>query len=110
MGSGPSAQAIDRPFEPPFMVAEIAKAYGLDAIPGTGAGQVIAIMIDTAPNPADLAAFWSSNGLPPTTVQIVNVGGGPLPGPEGEETLDVAWASGIAPGATIRLYATGSLS
>src|SRR5205085_3287947 len=32
-----------------------------------------------------------------------------LPAPEGEETLDVEWSSGIAPGATIRIYATGSL-
>jgi kumamolisin len=28
---------------------------------------------------------------------------------EGEETLDVEWASGIAPGATVRVYASGSL-
>jgi kumamolisin len=30
--------------------------------------------------------------------------------PDGEETLDVEWASGIAPGATIKVYASGSLS
>ena len=29
--------------------------------------------------------------------------------PEGEETLDVEWTSGIAPGAKIRIYASGSL-
>src|SRR5262249_47302080 len=40
----------------------------------------------------------------------INVKGGPLPPIEGEETLDVSWASGIAPGAKIRIYASGSLA
>jgi kumamolisin len=39
----------------------------------------------------------------------INVKGGTLPPTEGEETLDVSWASGIAPGATVRVYASGSL-
>src|SRR5262249_61484623 len=43
------------------------------------------------------------------TAQI-NVKGGPLPTQEGEETLDAEWASGVAPGAKIRIYATGSLA
>jgi kumamolisin len=38
------------------------------------------------------------------------VNGGHIPAPEGEETLDTEWSSGVAPGATIRIYATGSLS
>jgi kumamolisin len=33
----------------------------------------------------------------------------PLPAQEGEETLDVEWASGIAPKARVRVYASGSL-
>jgi kumamolisin len=99
-------------FQPPYMVAEIAKAYNIDGVAATGAGQTIAILIDTAPNPADIAAFWTQNGLPvnPARVVIINVRGGALNPPEGEETLDVAWSSGIAPGATIRVYATGSLA
>ena len=43
-------------------------------------------------------------------VEKVNVKGGQLPPLEGEETLDVEWATGIAPGATVRVYASGSLS
>jgi kumamolisin len=35
--------------------------------------------------------------------------GASLPPREGEETLDAEWASGIAPGANIRVYAAGSL-
>ena len=38
------------------------------------------------------------------------MGGGALPTPSGEETLDASWAGGIAPGATIRIYATDALS
>jgi len=44
-------------------------------------------------------------------LQFVNLRGkdADLPPREGEETLDTEWASGIAPGATIRVYAAGSL-
>ena len=44
-------------------------------------------------------------------VQLINVQGSaaPLPPPQDEETMDAQWASGIAPGATIRIYAAGSL-
>jgi kumamolisin len=96
---------------PPYTVQDILKAYNADGLDVTGQGQKIAILIDTFPNDADLQAFWERNNLPVTLDQIekINVSGSPLPPPEGEETLDVAWASGIAPGATIRIYATGSL-
>ena len=58
-----------------------------------------------------MQAFWQQASLPVTLAQIekINVSGGPLPPPEGEETLDAQWTSGIAPGATIRIYATGGL-
>jgi kumamolisin len=95
----------------PYLVAEVLKAYNADALPVTGQGQTIAILIDTFPADADLQSFWDRNGLGVTLQQIekVNVNGGPLPATEGEETLDVEWSSGIAPGATVRIYATGSL-
>jgi len=35
---------------------------------------------------------------------------GPLPSPSGEESLDVEWSSGIAPGVTVRVYATTDLA
>jgi kumamolisin len=78
----------------------------------TGKGQTIAILIDTFPADADLEAFWRKNGLPVTLSQIqkIDVGGGSLSAPSGEETLDTAWTSGTAPGATIRIYATGALT
>ncbi|MDT5318608.1 MAG: kumamolisin, partial [Mycobacterium sp.] len=92
---------------PPYVVPEILKAYGADGLGLSGKGQTIAILIDTVPNDADLRAFWAQNGVPNSRarVQKVNVTGQPLPPASGEETLDVSWASGVAPGAKVRVYA-----
>lgn len=107
-----AAQAPNVQFAPPFLVPEILQAYGASGLPVTGAGQTIAILIDTVPKTADLKAFWKANGLTIKASQVrrINVNGGPLGPPEGEETLDVEWSSGVAPGARIRVYAAGSLS
>ena len=96
---------------PPYLVSEILKAYNADNLGANGAGEKIAILIDTFPTNSDLQGFWSQNGLSIALSQIeeINVNGGQLPGQEGEETLDVEWASGIAPGAGVRVYASGSL-
>jgi kumamolisin len=96
---------------PPYLVNEVLKAYNADGLPVTGNGQVIAILIDTFPADDDLVAFWKRNNVSVTLAQIekINVDGGPLPPTEGEETLDVEWSSGIAPRATVRVYASGSL-
>ncbi len=97
---------------PPYMPAEILKAYGADGLGLTGKNQTIAILIDTFPHDADLTAFWKASGLGVTIAQVekINVPGGSLPPAEGEETLDASWTSGMAPDAKIRIYATGSLS
>jgi kumamolisin len=97
--------------EPPYLVKHILKAYGADTVPFTGKGQTIAILIDTVPNDADLKLFWKANNLPIKISQVtkINVNGVTLPAPEGEESLDAEWSSGIASGAKIRIYATGSL-
>ena len=99
--------------QPTYKVKEILKAYNADGLGLTGDGQEIAILIDTVPNTADLKGFWDKNGLAvkPTQIELKNVRGAgtPLPAREGEETLDAEWASGIAPGAKIRVYASGSL-
>jgi kumamolisin len=96
---------------PPYLVSEVLQAYNGDGLKLTGAGQVIAILIDTLPDDNDLQKFWARNNLDVTlgSVQKINVQDGPLPPIEGEETLDVEWATGIAPGATVRVYASGSL-
>ncbi len=96
---------------PPYLPGEILTAYNAAGLDLDGNGQTIAILIDTFPADTDMQAFWQQAGLPVTLAQIekVNVSGGQLPSPEGEETLDAQWTSGIAPGATIRIYATGAL-
>ena len=97
---------------PPYLVQEILKAYNGEALGLTGAGQTIAILIDTFPADADLKKFWKANQLPETLNRIekINVQGGTLPAMEGEETLDAQWTSGIAPDAKVRIYASGSLN
>jgi len=108
-GAGPSPNIQNTP---PYLVSEILKAYNADGLSVTGKGQTIAILIDTFPADSDLKAFWERNNLPASINRIekINVKGGPLPAREGEETLDVEWTSGIAPGAKVRIYASGSLS
>jgi kumamolisin len=97
--------------KPPYLVADILAAYGASNLSVTGVGQTIAILIDTVPAKHDLTLFWKRNGMRanPSRVTFINVGGGVLPPAEGEETLDVEWSSGVAPGAKIRVYAAGSL-
>jgi kumamolisin len=97
---------------PPYLVAEVMKAYNANGLSLTGKGQTIAILIDTFPASSDLKAFWKQNKVSSsvTRVEQINVKGGQLPPQEGEESLDVEWAGGIAPGAKVRVYASGSLA
>jgi kumamolisin len=114
-GLVPRPQAVT---VPTYKVADILKAYNANGlnVPGkgavTGAGQVIAILIDTLPSIVDVMSFWQRNNLQIDTkqLQLIKVHGSNLPDTEGEETLDTEWASGVAPGATVRVYASGSLS
>ena len=97
---------------PPYLVSQILRAYDGNFTNLTGAGQQIGIVIDTVPHDSDLTAFWNANGVNQSLSNIitVNVRGGTLPEPSGEETLDVSWASGIAPGAQVVIYACGNLN
>ena len=76
-----------------------------------GAGQKIGIVIDTFPASSDLTLFWQANGIAQSlnNIEEVQVVSGTLPSPSGEETLDVEWSSGMAPGAKVRVYATTDL-
>ena len=97
---------------PGYKPAQVMKAYGADGLPLTGKGQTIAIVIDAAPTPADMNQFWELCGIAkdPARIRVVNVNEVALPPPTGEETLDAQWSSGIAPGAKVVVYATGSLA
>ncbi len=95
----------------PYMVGDILGAYDAADVGFTGAGQKIGILIDTAPSLSDVSAFWMNNDIHQTlsNIETVNVSGAALPAPSGEETIDVEWCSGLAPGAKVRVYAAGSL-
>ena len=100
---------------PPYTVSQILKAYNAANLGVTGAGQKIAILIDTVPNVSDVTTFWTNNGIAQSAsnlefINVNNVDDATLHTATGEETLDVEWASGIAPGAGIRVYAAGSLA
>jgi kumamolisin len=75
-----------------------------------GTGQTIAIIADSIPLSTDLTQYWSMCGLSRTlsSFTVVNISGGPgtVNTNQNEASLDVETASGIAPGAAIRLYAT----
>ena len=99
---------------PPYYVNEISKAYGIAPTGLTGAGQTIAIVIDLPPLNSDLSTFYANNALPQTTsnvtvVSVENDDNFRLLLPEGEETLDTEWSSGLAVGARVVVYGTGSL-
>ncbi|MGO9257542.1 MAG: protease pro-enzyme activation domain-containing protein [Bryobacteraceae bacterium] len=69
----------------------------------TGAGQSIAIVGQSDIDPSDIAAFRSSWGLPPTTIQTFSTG--TYPGfdsdDETEADLDLEWAGAVARYATL---------
>jgi kumamolisin len=96
---------------PPYTIPEIAKAYNAEGLRVNGSGQKIGIVIDTFPAASDLTAFWRANGVAQSlnNIEEVQVVGGTLARPSGEETLDVEWSSGMAAAAKVRVYATVDL-
>lgn len=98
----------------PYLPSQVAQAYNANGLYGsniTGAGQSIAIVIDTFPAKSDLQSFWTTYGVSQSinNIQFIQVVSGILPSPSGEETLDVEWSSSIAPSAQVRIYATTGL-
>jgi hypothetical protein len=93
-----------------YTPAQISAAYNATGLTETGAGQTIAIYALAQPLTSDLTAFWSQAQVTQSlsNIQLINVAGGPTapsPGSLDEVSLDVEWASSLAPGATIRVYA-----
>ncbi len=98
-----------------YSPSQIAMAYNFYALPGTGAGQKIAIIdaYGSSTIQSDLNTFCAQYGLPKTTVSIVYSGGKPSGSNSDwalESSLDVEWAHAIAPGAQIILVVTKSAS
>ena len=101
------ARAVDASFTP----LELGRVYRFPA--GTdGSGQTLAILeLGGGYTDADLAAYWTSIGLPdPPAVTAVGVdGAGNAPegdpnGADGEVLLDIEVAGALAPGADLVVY------
>jgi sugar lactone lactonase YvrE len=101
-----------------YVPSQILTAYGASSISQNGAGQSIAIMEQTDPLADDLSQFWADAGVKDTlaNIEFLAVGLGPdsssVSGYSDELTeasLDAEWASGLAPGAVIRVYGVGSV-
>jgi kumamolisin len=78
-----------------------------------GTGQTIAIIMDAVPLETDLTAFWQAASVNQSLANysVVDVGVGAISSADqGEASLDVEWASGIAPGVKLRLYAISALN
>lgn len=94
----------------PYTPAEITAVYHANSLGVSGAGQTIAIFGGAFPAPTDLAAFARTVGVTDASTRVTNVtvGDGPAAAPESglkqEVSLDVQWASALAPGATVRVY------
>ncbi|HEY0256475.1 MAG TPA: S53 family peptidase, partial [Candidatus Methylacidiphilales bacterium] len=98
----------------PYLPNQIAQAYQANGLYGSnilGAGQSIAIVIDTFPSKSDLTSFWTTYGVGQSisNIHFIQAVSGILPSPSGEETLDVEWSSSIAPAAQVRVYAATGL-
>jgi kumamolisin len=98
-----------------FAPADILAAYNAPATLN-GAGQTIAIVMGATVLTSDLNSFYSTVGSTATTANFtsITVGTGPTRASQSsdglEAALDVEWASGMAPGAKVRLYAIPSLT
>lgn len=108
------------PYAVPYTPNDLKTAYQFNNLSYTGAGQKIAILGSLFAKDSDLSSFWSATGTPQSAsnVEKVAVGSQPLIPPckflisstcnyLAEADLDAEYASGIAPGVTIRQYAVG---
>jgi kumamolisin len=99
-----------------FEPADVLAAYYNVPNALNGAGQTIAIIMGATVSTSDLGMFYSTVGSTATTANFTTilVNGGPNRSSQSADALeaaaDVEWASAIAPGAKIRLYAIPSLT
>ena len=95
--------------------ADIRAAYGATASM-TGAGQTIAIVMDSIPSTIDLQQLWTATGVAQSLSNYseINIGSGPTASNQSsglsEASLDVQYASSVAPGAAVRFYAVPDLT
>lgn len=102
---------------PPYLPSEILRAYNANNLGLDGAGQTIAIIIDTFPINSDLTTYWNRCGINQSLdniqkIQVTGATAAPDPTVNGagiEAAIDTELTSAVAPAATIRIYAAGRL-
>ena len=104
------APAITPAASATYLPAQIMTAYEAANLGLTGNGQTIAIFAAGYPSSSDLISFWSQAGVSASTNNItqINIESGPKsPSTDSllEASLDVEWATAVAPSAKIRIYA-----
>ena len=118
--AGAEPRSLTTANAPPYLISEIRSAYNGSTLTTTvngttttltGSGQKIAILIDALAAHSDLTTFWTNNGVAQVigNIEEVKVNGSAATA-SGEETLDEEWSSGLAPGAKVRVYASGGLT
>jgi len=97
-----------------WLATGVAKAFDFPVQHGcNGAGQTVAVEIDTPILTSDVSAYLSAAGVTQTgtiTNVAVDGGGNSSSSDYGETALDVETISGLAPGANIRVYNFPDLS
>jgi len=81
--------------------ADVARLYGAAGLSLDGSGQTILVLGVYQVDPADIAAFWEACGLPVTPSRFTHLPGAVSGGVADEETMDIQWASAMAPGADV---------
>jgi kumamolisin len=94
---------------------EVVNAYNGTSLYNSGingTGESIAVLSFGVPLASDLTGFWNYCGIPASLRHITYINFASSPGTyspptqdtSSEDALDVEWASGIAPGANVRVY------
>ena len=93
---------------------QIYTAYNGNNLPNRGSNQMIAIIGSIAPSPTDISNYWNMYGIPQSSdryqTKAVQGAAQPAEADSIEWTLDVEWASSIAPSSVVRFYPCLSLS
>lgn len=103
----PSPAVNIRQIEEQFILPQtFAEIYNATDLGVDGTGQTIVILGGNRVNPDDLTAFWQRAGLPTTAAKFtgIDIDSRVTTGENihaSEETMDVEWASAMAPGADL---------
>ena len=108
----PMSDGSSTPPAPPFIPADINRAYAADHLATTGQRSTIAIIIDTFPQSSDLTAYWNMVNVPQSlsNITFVQTYSGTMGAPTGEETLDTEIAGAFAPSGKVRIYGCTDLN